>query len=190
MVLGLLNNRPMHGYEIQQYLEVTQSDTWAGILPGSIYHALKKMASEGLLEVQRIEQTGHRTRAVYAITESGRAEFKRLLREAWRTPCRVLPSSLYAAISFVDELPRAEVLEAIDEQIAALEQQLAQWNAGEEAKKRAAPFPLPDYSLAAFQNGRDHMEADLRFLRRLRDSLPMTPRLNLHLPPIKEDGEP
>ena len=41
LVLGLLQFKPLSGYEIQQILQVSQIDVWAGILPGSIYHALK-----------------------------------------------------------------------------------------------------------------------------------------------------
>ena len=52
MVLGLLKSKPMSGYEIQQILTKSQSDSWAGILPGSIYHALKKMEKEGLVEIK------------------------------------------------------------------------------------------------------------------------------------------
>ena len=71
MVLGLLKTKPMSGYEIQQLLIISQSDSWAGILPGSIYHALKKMEKEQLVAIDSIEQTGNRSKAIYKITEQG-----------------------------------------------------------------------------------------------------------------------
>ena len=52
-VLGFLKIRPMHGYDIQQYLQLTYADYWADILPGSIYNALKKMTQKGWVEVAR-----------------------------------------------------------------------------------------------------------------------------------------
>src|SRR5438270_7394415 len=119
-ILGLLLRQPMSGYEIQLILQVNRSEQWAGILPGSIYHALKKLASEGLVVLQAIEQTGNRTKAIYAITPQGEKEFRRLLRDTWRSPVLHFPSGVYTALGFVDDLPREEVIQALDEQIAAL----------------------------------------------------------------------
>ncbi len=82
LVLGLLSMAPMHGYEIKKTMDLTRAAVWAAVLPGSVYHALKTMAAEGLVEVKATEATGHRTRAIYAITPAGRSELKRLLREA------------------------------------------------------------------------------------------------------------
>jgi len=48
-VLGLLYARPRHGYEIRKWLETRRTDLWTGVLPGSIYHALKQMTKEGLV---------------------------------------------------------------------------------------------------------------------------------------------
>ncbi|HEY8416011.1 MAG TPA: PadR family transcriptional regulator [Thermaerobacter sp.] len=184
VLLGMLARRPMSGYEIQQYLQLVRIDQWSSILPGSIYHALKKMAAEGLVEVRATEQTGFRTRVIYAITPAGRAEYRRLLREALRTPPRSLPSDFYLTLGFVDDLTREEVVAALDEQIARLEERLRAWNEGEAMKAKATP--LPDYVRAAFANGREHMEADLRFLRYLREVLPRTPAGPWQVPPLDE----
>jgi len=184
LILGLLAKRPMHGYEIKQYLEVSRTDQWAGVPVGSIYHALKKLESEGFIAMKAIEQTGNRTRAVYEITQAGQAEFKRLLFEAWRTPSRALPSTLYAAMTFLDDLPTGDVLKAIDEQIDALEKELADWNAGEAMKTQyAGRNPVLEQ---LFQNGRDHFEADLKLLRNIRELLPRLSKLEWSLPPLEE----
>lgn len=183
-ILGLLMKRPMHGYEIKQYLEITRSDQWAGILPGSIYHAIKRMESEGLIEQLALERAGNRTRAVYTITPAGKEEFKRLLAEAWRTPSRTLPSTLYTAITFLDGMPPEEALPAIDQQIAALEQALAEWDEAEAIKARygdPAGIQAP-----MFQNGREHFLADLKLLRAIRERLPRLPQVIWQVPPMEE----
>src|SRR5215813_9037236 len=163
-VLGLLLRRPMSGYEVQRILQLNRTDLWAGILPGSIYHALKKLAAEGLVTLSVTEQSGNRTRAIYALTARGEAEYRALLRQVWSSPSPHFPSGLYAALSFTDDLPRDEVMALLDTHIAALEDQLAAWNAGEH-EKSALAGPLPGYVGAIFDNGRTHMHADLRFLR-------------------------
>ncbi len=190
VVLGILMQRPMSGYEIQLLLQLNRTEQWAGILPGSIYHALKKLAGEGLVVLQAIEQAGNRTKAIYAITPQGEEEFRRLLKDTWRTPMLHFPSGVYAALGFLDDLPREQVTQALDEQIAALEGELMAWNAGELAKAEVIPAPMPEYQRAIFANGREHMEIDLRFLRHLRETLPSTPRLSLMFPslPLEEEN--
>lgn len=184
-VLGLLLRRPMSGYEVQRILQLNRTDLWAGILSGSIYHALKKLEAEDRVTLSTTEQNGNRSRAIYAITPQGEAEFQSLLREAWKTPNPHFPSGLYAALSFADDLPREETLALIDAHIAALEEQLTSWNAGEREKGELAG-PLPSYVGAIFDNGREHMQTDLRFLRNLRETLPAEPRLTAQIPPLPE----
>jgi DNA-binding PadR family transcriptional regulator len=184
-VLGLLLRRPMSGYEVQRILQLNRTDLWAGILSGSIYHALKKLEAEGMVTLSVTERSGNRARAIYAITTGGEAEYRTLLREAWRSPTPHFPSGLYAALSFTDDLPRAEVLALLDVHIATLEDQLAAWDAGEH-EKAALAGPLPGYIGAIFDNGREHMQTDLRFLRRLRETLPHEPRLATEIPPLPE----
>lgn len=183
-ILGLLKKRPMHGYEIKRYLEITRSDQWAGILAGSIYHAIKKLESEGLIAQRALEHVGNRTRAVYEITPAGEDEFRRLLEEAWTTPSPALPSNLYTAMTFLPDLPRETVLSAIDRQIAALEQVLAEWDVGENIKVRYGD-PMGVQKLL-FQNGREHLQADLKLLKEIRRLLPGLSRWDWELPPMEE----
>jgi DNA-binding PadR family transcriptional regulator len=178
-VLGLLMQRPMAGYAIQVILQLSQTQQWARVLPGSVYHALKKLADEGFVVLQATEQAGNRSKAIYAITPSGKEEFRKLLKEAWSTPVLHFPAELYAALSFLDDLSREEIVHAIGERIASLERELASWNEGEIKKAEFMQEPLPDYLQALFANGREHMEVDLRFLHYLRETIPSAPRLPL-----------
>ena len=60
LVLGLLDEQPMSGYDIQQKIIGADAERWGGVLVGSIYHALKKLEQEKYIELSGIEQTGHR----------------------------------------------------------------------------------------------------------------------------------
>jgi DNA-binding PadR family transcriptional regulator len=74
MILGLLEEKPMHGYEVMQRLE----DETAGFYsasPGSVYPVLQMLQDEGLLRSSEIE--GKR---VYELTDEGR-EFLRRHRD-------------------------------------------------------------------------------------------------------------
>src|SRR5215813_6910920 len=106
VVLGLLAYAPQSGYDMQRLLQQSRAEQWADILPGSIYHALKRLHADGLATLEATEQTGFRLKATYSITPAGRDELRRLLREAWRTPSSSQPAQLYAALSFIHALPR------------------------------------------------------------------------------------
>ncbi len=187
-VLGLLSFQPLSGYGIQHYLRLNRAEQWAAILPGSIHYALKKLVSEGLIQLQATEQTGYRTKAVFAITSAGLEEFRRLLEEIWSTPGPHYPVGLYAALTFLNALPREKVLAALDVHIAALQTKLDAWNSGETTQSVDIPAEMRDFVRLSFANGREHMEVDLRFLRTLRERLPTLPHFSPSLPSFDESS--
>jgi len=170
VVLGLLAESPQSGYDMQRLLQQSRAEQWADILPGSIYHALKRLHADGLATLEATEQTGFRLKATYSITPAGRDELRRLLREAWRTPSSSQPAQLYAALSFIHALPRADVLDALQEQGRALEEALEDWEQGADAKREVLGN-LPAYVEAALANGRQHIQLDLALVRQLRIQL-------------------
>lgn len=82
ILLALLRERPMHGYELQQLIQTSRMDTWTNLLSGSIYYALNKMEQDGLLRTEAEERTGARLRKIYAITEAGEEMFQQMLRQS------------------------------------------------------------------------------------------------------------
>jgi DNA-binding PadR family transcriptional regulator len=114
MILGLLRmTGPLHGYDVRRELLSWGSADWANIQPGSIYHALRKMAEEGLLTEATKDKTGARpARITYEITPTGEDEFQSLLRSYWwRT--ETAKDQFLAAFSFLPALPREEAAAAL-----------------------------------------------------------------------------
>ena len=165
MVLGLLKSKPMSGYEIQQILTKSQSDSWAGILPGSIYHALKKMEKEGLVEIDLIEKTGNRSKAIYKITQDGEKEFEALLLESLQVSSVYLPSNLYTGLSFIQHLSNDEIIQSFKNQQILLEEQLATLKEGIEIKR--THMPLDEVTEMLFQNVFKQYEIQLDLLNNL-----------------------
>jgi DNA-binding PadR family transcriptional regulator len=133
----------MSGYDIGQTLIMTDAERWSGVLIGSIYHALKKMEQEGHIMIASIEQTGHRQKAIYQITEQGRAYLKNLVSETITESKVAYPSSLYAALSFYQQLSRDECRQALENHKNTLEQELAAMKHGLEAKNKAMNNNVP-----------------------------------------------
>lgn len=171
-VLGCLMQWPMSGYQIQLILQVSQTEQWAGILPGSVYHALKKLGKEGMVSLKGTEMTGNRLKSIYEITPAGKKEFTRLLQEAWKEPCLHFPSNIYGALSFLNETELSEILPLIEQQIKVLQNELEIWNNGEKAKAQFQNSALPDSVKMVFENGRKHIQLDIDFLKELQKILP------------------
>lgn len=114
MILGLVKLlQPVHGYDVRRELLSWNADEWANVAPGSIYHALRKLSEEGLLEEVATEQVGARpARTTYRTTPKGDSEFEDLLRDYWwRYEQPVDP--FQAAMAFVSSLPSQEAVSAL-----------------------------------------------------------------------------
>lgn len=99
-----------HGYLIGQELLAWNADKWANTKTGSIYHALRQLGKEGLLaefEVAATDTTPARTD--YSITETGEAEFQRLMEKALTVP-QMRPDMLCAGLVLMSALARPTVL--------------------------------------------------------------------------------
>lgn len=133
----------MSGYDIQQALRLTDAERWAGVLIGSIYHALKKMEQEGYVAITSIEQTGHRQKAVYTITETGKTYLEGLFKNALSSSSVLYPSTLYSGLTFYEKLSAEECKKALIQQRYALECEYAAVKQGLEAKDAAMQHQIP-----------------------------------------------
>jgi DNA-binding PadR family transcriptional regulator len=66
-VLGLLAEKPMHGYQIIREIEERSGGSWKPS-PGSVYPTLQLLTDEGLISA--LESDGRKT---YSLTEAGQA---------------------------------------------------------------------------------------------------------------------
>ncbi|GLP76589.1 hypothetical protein TUM20983_36990 [Mycobacterium antarcticum] len=63
----------MHGHQLRLLAEQEHVDVWTDITAGSLYGAIKRLATEELIEEIRVERHGgYPQRQVWAITEAGR----------------------------------------------------------------------------------------------------------------------
>ncbi|MDI3406773.1 PadR family transcriptional regulator [Streptomyces cavernicola] len=122
LVLGAVRmHGRAHGYQVRNDLEYWGAHEWSNAKPGSIYHALKQMAKQGLLKAHEIAPStaGGPPRTEYEITEQGVEEYLRLLREALTSYDQKL-DVLSAGIGFIVDLPRAEAVELLKKRVEGL----------------------------------------------------------------------
>lgn len=164
IILSLLRQRPMHGYEIQQTIQTSRVDVWTNVLSGSIYYALNKMEKEGLIRTEAEERTGARLRKIYAITEQGERYFKEKVRESLTLAPHSVKSDFVLGLTWIDELPREEAKPLLEQNVKELEATLEQWKLGKEIKRQ---YGLPPIAEASFDNAIALLELDIAYLRKV-----------------------
>jgi len=87
VLLSLLAERPMHGYQANQELERRQVGDWAGVSRPQVYYSLEKLEKLGLLRAAKdAEPAAGPERRVLTATAAGRAALAAALgREDWAT---------------------------------------------------------------------------------------------------------
>ncbi|QIQ03440.1 PadR family transcriptional regulator [Streptomyces liangshanensis] len=123
LVLGAVRQHGRaHGYQVRNDLEYWGAHEWSNAKPGSIYHALKQMAKQGVLLAHEVAPStaGGPPRTEYEITATGHEEYFKLLREAL-TAYDQNVDVLSAALGFIPDLPRAEVVGLLRRRVAAIE---------------------------------------------------------------------
>ena len=85
VLLSLLAERPMHGYQANLELERRQVRDWAGISRPQVYYSLEKLERMGLIRsVNSDEPAAGPERSVYSTSTAGRAALADALeREEW-----------------------------------------------------------------------------------------------------------
>jgi DNA-binding PadR family transcriptional regulator len=87
VLLSLLAERPMHGYEVNGILESRNIRDWAAVSRPQIYYSLDKLTTEGLIRRSRDEgSAAGPERRVYRTTRTGLARLSAALTaESWTT---------------------------------------------------------------------------------------------------------
>lgn len=164
VLLGLLQEQPMYGYEIKQIIEERMGD-WTSIAFGSIYFALSKLAEEGFIERFGVEQEGNRpSRSVYQITEAGSAEFLHLLRQVWHESERHY-YAIDIGLFFIRALPVSEVKRYLQTRTAQLKT-IVQELISHRTKTLEIPN-IPPLTMAIFDHSLAHLQAELAWIKDL-----------------------
>lgn len=92
----------MHGHQLRLQAEEEHVQLWTDITVGSLYGAIKRLASDGLISVVRSEREGNfPERHVYDITDAGRVTLARV-RHDGLTRLTVRPDPFDLALSRLD----------------------------------------------------------------------------------------
>ena len=128
-VLALLEEAPMHPYEMYQLTLKRREDALIKIRPGSLYHTVTRLAEQDLVRPESTERAGNRPeRTTYRITEAGTAALRHRISEIMRRPIREYPI-FPVALAEAHNLPADEVVALLTERIALLDEDIAEFDA-------------------------------------------------------------
>ncbi|HZS44874.1 MAG TPA: PadR family transcriptional regulator [Blastocatellia bacterium] len=100
VVLSLLAERAMHGYQLNAVLTARDVRDWAGISRPQVYYSLKKLANAKLIKPTHSEGSGGPERQEFATTPAGlRALAEALEREDWAKQRSIPPFLTWMALS-------------------------------------------------------------------------------------------
>lgn len=161
-LLGLLVEKPRHGYELEEVITARGMREWTEIGFSSIYYLLAKLRGRGLI-AEAGEQAHGKARKVFAPTPDGRRACAEAAEEAIGTLRPVTPPVLVGLAS-QPVVPPARLHAALARRAEALATKIAEVRAA--ARSDAPPFvrAIFDYSLT-------QLEAEQRWLAAYRGEL-------------------
>lgn len=166
-VLALLDERPMHPYEMVATMRERGKHESIKLNYGSLYSVVEVLQRSGLIVPRETVRAGRRPeRTIYAITEAGRAKLLGWLRDLLRRPAKEYPRFM-AGLSLLPVLPPEEVTALLEERAARLEEEIA----ASRERLQAAASDVPALFLIEHDYELTLKQAELDWVRRLIQSI-------------------
>jgi DNA-binding PadR family transcriptional regulator len=138
LLLGLLLDRPMHGYELYQQIQTEGIDAWMNVSMAGVYYSLGKLREQALVAESR-QRGGRSTRkSIYRLTEDGRAAFFGAI-EAQATSREPAYLGYDLVIYLLNKVPLQRAISLLEEHQAFLGEQVQEVRSAL-AAERAAPL--------------------------------------------------
>lgn len=134
-VLGLVIERPQHGYDLEQVIELRGVRQWTDIGFSSIYYLLAKLEKRGLVHVPEAPAAA-KSRRVFHATDAGRQTARRGALDLIREP-RPVAHPLLVGVANLPLLSEREYAGALRARLARVEERIA---GVREAERAQAPF--------------------------------------------------
>lgn len=120
LILGMLEEAPLHGYELKHKIETTFGEVWP-VSFGQLYPTLHRMAGERLI-IRSIEP-GKKTldKTVYRITDRGTTAFREWLSDIPKESRFRFRDEFTVLFYFLRKLPKEQVVDALTRQRRSVE---------------------------------------------------------------------
>jgi DNA-binding PadR family transcriptional regulator len=114
VVLGLLREKPMYGYQLYQEVEKREMEHWAQVNLASIYNTLNRLQKDKLI-LGKGERPGKMPeRKVYHITSKGRKRLEDLVQMALNEQ-KMPQDSFIVGVAFLQGLSKEKILNSLSQ---------------------------------------------------------------------------
>ncbi|MCI4061157.1 PadR family transcriptional regulator [Micromonospora sp. R77] len=156
-VLGLVVERPQHGYDLAQVIEQRGIRQWTDVAFSSIYYLLAKLERRGLLHVPEAPATAKSRRVFHATAEGRRVAARNAL--ALVAEARPVPQPLLVGLANLSLLTTQQYAQALRTRLAQIDARIAAIHAA-----RSAQAPLPLAAREVFSCSLGLLEAERQWL--------------------------
>jgi DNA-binding PadR family transcriptional regulator len=160
-ILGLLKEKPMHGYELKKRLSFMLGHFWT-VSYGSLYPALKRLEKQGGIERAYSVKEKTRNRNVYRITSKGEADFMRLLADTRAETALSDTEKFDIRMAFFQYLTPETRLRLLEKRRSLLEEQVKSFKAYKSSNRNQ-----DHYQSGLLSHKVDQTRSDIRWLDRL-----------------------
>ena len=156
-VLGLIIERPQHGYDLERVIEQRGIRQWTDIGFSSIYYLLGKLEKRGLLHAPE-GSAGGKSRRVLHATSEGRDVAARVALALVADP-QPVPNPLLVGIANLPLFAQQDYAQALRARLTAIETRITGVRAAAEAQAA-----LPPAAREVFSYSLSLMEAERQWL--------------------------
>jgi DNA-binding PadR family transcriptional regulator len=160
LLLGLLLDRPMYGYEVYQQIQAEGIDAWFNVSMAGVYYSLGKLRDQDMV-VESQQRGGRSTRrSIYHLTEKGRSAFFETMKTQAISEEQVyLDYDLI--IYLLNKLPLQQATSVLEQHQGQLSEQARQIEAALASKRSSSDSPL---TLAVLDHKRRYLEMEQAWL--------------------------
>ena len=160
LLLGLLRQQEMHGYQLYEFIERDLASC-TDLKKPTAYYLLGKMAQEGWMSEEQTQEGNRPPRTVYRLTSAGEEAFLSLLKDNLSS---FIPANFPGdvGLAFLDVLGAEEAIALLGERRSVMVAALK--------KLRSAPSHHGSLQLVIRHQER-HLEAELEWLDEVIDQL-------------------
>ena len=112
VILGIVLEKPQSAYDIQKDVEYHHFPRWTKISVPSIYRKVLQLSEKGYLHSNIVKGDKFADKAIYSITDQGRAYFKELMAACAAGPVP-LQFDFNVVITNLNKIDKAEALELV-----------------------------------------------------------------------------
>ena len=114
VILSLLVEQPMHGYQIEGQITLRNMRTWTDLSTSSIYYILRKLEEKGLIEKrsEKGSNTSDRPKNVFQVTKNGQLAWKQASIGALSRP-KITYTNFLMGLHNLWNIPAIEALDAV-----------------------------------------------------------------------------